>query len=110
MTMHSEYGPIPPNTTLLGTALSVAPAAVGCAVGLLLAEKMKSKTRQSVAGSLFAIGALATLPLAIDYVAKSMNSPSRVRGSNRRLEGIRYAGMDPEMDIVGGEEYFVDEV
>ena len=108
--MHSEDAPIPPNTTLLGTALSVAPAAVGCAVGLLLSEKMKSKTRQTVAGSLFALGALATLPLAIDYVTKTMNSPTGRRGSDRRLDGIRHSGIDPEIDIVGGEEYFANEV
>ncbi len=108
--MHSEDGQIPPNPTLLGTALSVAPAAVGCAVGLLLADKMKSRTRQSVAGSLFAVGAIATLPLAIDYITKTINRPTGGRASARRLAGIRHSGIDPEIDIVGGEEFFVDEM
>ncbi|NNE94353.1 MAG: hypothetical protein HKN23_22110 [Verrucomicrobiales bacterium] len=109
MTMHSEDPPSPA-TALIGTALSVAPAAVGCAVGLLLADRFKNKTRQTLAGTLFTVGALATLPLAIDYVTKTINSPSRLRGSTRRLEGIRQGGTNPEVDIIGGEEFFVDEV
>lgn len=97
----------PPNPTLLGTALAVAPAAVGCAVGLLLADRMKRKSRQSVAAGLFALGALATVPLAVDYVTKTINGPNRSRGSRRRLQAIRQSGAESE--IVGGEDYFLEE-
>ncbi|MFK5922150.1 MAG: hypothetical protein QM496_08210 [Verrucomicrobiota bacterium] len=102
--------PLSPNAALLGTAISIAPAAIGCAVGLLLADKMKSKTRQSLATTLLTIGALSTAPLAVDYIRRIVNSPSRSRGSNRRLAGIRSTGVNVEPDILGGEEYFVDEM
>ncbi len=106
MSLRKEEKPTP-NPTLLGTALAVAPAAVGCAVGLLLADRMKKKSRQSVASALFTLGALATVPLVVDYVSKTIDSPSRKRGSNRRLEGIRQGGADSE--IFDGEEYFLEE-
>ena len=99
-----------PNAALLGTAISVAPTAIGCAVGLLLADRMKSKTRQNVATTLLAIGALSAAPLAVDYIGRLMNSPARSRGSNRRLEGIRSTGVNVESDILGGEEYFLEEM
>ena len=99
-----------PNATLLGTAVSVAPAAVGCAVGLLLADRMSKDTRHSLATTLLTVGALSAAPLAIDYIARVLNSPSRLRGSNRRLAGIRSNGVNLEPDILGGEEFFVDEM
>lgn len=107
--MHSEGTTPSPDPALLGTAVSVAPAAIGCAVGLLIADKMKSRARGSLAGSLFAVGVLATLPFAIDYIAKTANSPSKARGRTRRLDAIGQGGIDPETDIIGGEEYFVEE-
>lgn len=102
--------PLSPNTTLLGTALSVAPAAVGCAVGLLLADRLKSESRHGLATTLLTIGALSAAPLAVDYISRVLNSPSRRRGSRRRLAGIRSNGVNIEADIIGGEEYFVDEM
>lgn len=102
--------PLSPNAALLGTALSVAPAAVGCAVGLLLADRLKSESRHGLATTLLTIGALSAAPLAVDYISRVLNSPSRRRGSRRRLAGIRSNGVNIEADIIGGEEYFVDEM
>ncbi len=104
MTLHPDHQPTP-NATLLGTALSVAPAAIGCAVGLLMAERMNSRTRQGIASGLFALGALATMPLVIDYVGKTLDHPAFRRGRQRRLDSIRDSGAFP--DVVGGEEYFL---
>lgn len=97
-----------PSASLLGTALAIAPAAVGCGVGLLLAGRMKSGSRHSLASSLFSLGALATLPLVIDYVTKTIDNPRFERGSQRRIARIRDSGAFPDADIVGGEEYFLD--
>jgi len=71
---------------------------------------MKSKTRHSLATTLLTVGALAAAPLAVDYVNRVLNSPARRRGSKRRLAGIRSNGVNLEADIIGGEEYFVDEM
>lgn len=100
--MHSEKPPVA-NATLVGTALSIAPAAIGCAVGLLIADKMRRSTRNTVTTTLLTLGALATLPLAVDFLARTVNSPSFGRGSRRRLESIRHGGFNPDADIYGLE-------
>ena len=102
--------PLSPNAALLGTAVSIAPAAVGCAVGLLLADRIGKKSRHSLATTLLTIGALSAAPLAVDYISRVLYSPSRRRGSRRRLAGIRSNGVNLEADILGGEEFFVDEM
>lgn len=99
-----------PNAALLATAVSIAPAALGCAVGLLLADRMKRETRHSLASTLLVVGVLSATPLAVDYINRALNSPARHRGSRRRLAGIRSNGVNLEADILGGEEYFVDEM
>lgn len=104
-----EYS-LSPNAALLGTAVSIAPAALGCAVGLLLADRMKRETRHNLALTLFAVGALSATPLAVDCIYRVLNSPARRRGSRKRLAGIRSNGVNLEADILGGEEYFVDEM
>lgn len=99
MTLHQDHSRSP-SPTLLGTALAVAPVAVGCAAGLLLADRVSSRTRHGLASGLLAIGALATLPLVVDYVSKTIDSPAYRRGRQRRLQHIRdsgaYGGEDAE--------------
>jgi hypothetical protein len=97
-----------PNAAVLGTALAIAPAAVGCAVGLLLADRLKGRPRQRVASGLFAISALATLPLAIDYLGKTLDHPAFRRSRQRKIDCIRQGGAFLDADVVGGEEYFID--
>jgi len=101
---------VTPNAALLGTAVSIAPTAVGCAVGLLLADRMKRETRHSLASTLLAVGVLSATPLAVDYINRVLNSPARRRGSRKRLASIRSNGVHHEADILGGEEYFVEEM
>lgn len=93
--------------SLVSASLTIAPAAVGCAVGLLIADKLKSESRNSLASTLLTLGTLAALPLAIAYADKALNNPARESASNRRLRRIRESG--PEADIVGGDEYFLDQ-
>ena len=105
MVLHEDHRQAP-DAALLGTALSVAPVAVGCAVGLLLADRIKGRTRHGLASGLFAIGALATLPLVIDYVGRRLDHPAWQRGRQRRIESIRDSGTFPDADLLGGETYF----
>ena len=101
-----------PNPTLLGTALTIAPAAVGCAVGLLLADRIKGKSRSHLASALVLAGAAATVPLAIDYISKTLDRPTGARGSQKRLQSIRNSGvnaLDYGEGIVDGEEFFGSE-
>ena len=103
--MHPEGRPTPEGR-FLGVALSIAPIAVGCAAGLLLANRVKRKQRRSLASACLSVGAVAVLPLAIDFVAKTLDNPAYQRGSDRKLKGIRYSGLNPDADVIGGEEYF----
>lgn len=107
--MHAETSPTPAATSLISTALAITPAAVGCAAGLLLADRLRPRTRQSLAGALLTAGALATLPVLIDFTAKRLNSPSSRRGSDRRLESIRGGHVDHDYadEIVGSEVVLV---
>lgn len=94
--------------SLLGAALAIAPAAVGCGVGLLLGGRMKTSNRVSLASSLVSLGVLAALPVAADYLSRTLDHPRFERGSRRRLERIREAGAFPDAEILGGEEYFIE--
>ncbi len=105
-----EHRRPPINTTLLGTALAVAPAAIGCAVGILVADRVKKAQRGSVASALFSIGALATAPLLIDYINKTLKSPAHRLGSSRVLRGIRNSGVTSEADLLGGDDPYLDQL
>lgn len=107
MTMHSDDRHTP-DPAILGSALSVAPAAIGCAVGLLLADRMKQKKRHRLASAMFTLGAIATLPLAIDYLTRMLDSPASQRGRRRRLDAIRESGVLGESEVIDGESFFVE--
>ena len=99
-----------PNATFLGAAVAIAPAAIGFAAGLLLAERMNHERRQGLASVLLSVGVMAALPLAIDYAAKTLDSPASRRGSKRKLRGIRSSGLNSNADVIGGEEYFLEQL
>lgn len=82
-------------------ALAATPAAIGCAMGVLIGGKLRDSHRPNVALGLLTIGLVAALPLAIDYVGKRMNHPESPRGSRRRLKTIRDAALPAEEDIYG---------
>jgi hypothetical protein len=46
-------------------------AALGAGVGLLLADKLKGKPRRAVGLTLFLVGAVSTIPLVRNVIAKS---------------------------------------
>ncbi|MFT5465855.1 MAG: hypothetical protein ACI8UO_000951 [Verrucomicrobiales bacterium] len=91
-----EY-PTPPPTntpaisekTLIGAALVAAPAAIGCGIGILLGNGLKRGSREGLAMTLFALGAAAAVPAAVDYIKRIANAPKTRRGSDRRLSAIR---------------------
>ena len=70
-------------------AITVAPAAAGCAAGILLGRTMSARTGNVAAAGLLLAGVAVALPTVIDFVAKSLNRPGSRRGSERRLRGIR---------------------
>lgn len=93
--------------SLLPYALGVAPAALGCAAGVLIGGKMKEEARPTLAVSLLGVAVLAAAPLAVDYVKKRVNGPASIRASRRRLRSIRDSSLPAEEDIYSlahGEE------
>ena len=88
--MEEKTPPVISERTLIGAALAVAPAAIGCGVGVLIGQGLKRRNREGIALALFALGAAAAVPATIDYVKRVANAPKTSRGSSRRLSAIRY--------------------
>lgn len=63
--------------------------ALGFGTGLLLAGKMGRSAKKVTAIAVFSIGAISTLPLVVDLVAKYINKPGGEREMRRRLASIR---------------------
>ena len=103
------------SAALVGTALSIAPAAIGCAAGLLLANRLESRTaRVGLASGLLALGAIAAAPLILDTAHRTIDHPAFRRGRQRRLEHIRDSGAFPDVEaddpeLLGGESYFLEQ-
>ena len=80
----------PPSTDILNRSLlTITQTAAGCAVGLLLAGKIKRPAQKMTAATLLGIGALVALPAVIDVVTNAINGPGSERGERRRLDSIR---------------------
>jgi hypothetical protein len=79
-------------------AASIAPAAVGCALGLLFGREMDKRSSNLAALTLLATGVVVAAPAIVDIIQRAANRPSTVRGSERRLRGIRDGGL-PDEDV-----------
>lgn len=84
----------------------IAPAAVGCALGLLFGRGMERRSANIAALALLATGAVVAGPVVVDLIQSAANRPGSERGSRKRLEGIRDGGL-PDKDVEG---FFLDDV
>jgi len=95
------------NPTAAIVALSIAPAAIGAATGMLVCEALRPNARRNATIGVLAIGILATVPLVTSIVRQRLFSPSSRRGSARTLRAIR-EGIDPtyssELDYTFGDQ------
>ncbi len=71
------------------TLISVANAAVGFGLGLLLSGRLNKSARKITAISTLAVGIVATLPLLAEIIAEQVVGPDSARGVRRRLRSIR---------------------
>lgn len=88
-------------------AMAAAPAAIGCALGVLVAGKLREEQRPTAAIAFLSIGLAAAAPLAVDYLRKRFSGPASARGSERRLRSIRDSAIPVEEDIyspISGDE------
>lgn len=99
---------MPPETTADSRyetyASMIAPAAAGCALGILFGRGMSRGTSNIVSLALLATGAAIAAPLIGDIVQRTANRPTSERGSRKRLEGIRNGALPDD----GLKEFFVD--
>lgn len=87
--------------TLQKSFLIVTQTAVGCALGLLLAGKIRRPAQKTTAATLLGIGALLALPALIDVVSEAVNGPGSERGERRRLDTIRTdSGLTDDAEIL----------
>lgn len=93
--------------SLAVAAISIAPAAVGCAVGLLLSNHLKRRRRAPLASVFLALAAAAVLPIAVDTVNRLVRGPQSRHGAKRTLNEIRSHDGLPYADA--GEEELLGE-
>lgn len=82
----------------------IAPAAAGCALGILFGRGMSRGSSNVISLTLLAASAVVAAPVLTEFVQRTANRPSTERGSRRRLEGIRNHGL-PDGDV---GEFFAD--
>ena len=84
----------------LENLLALARTAFGLGIGMLVADKIKSPTRQTAAIALMSVGALAAVPFLLKVALARINRPESDRGSRARLRSIRSdSGYQSEADI-----------
>lgn len=91
------------NPVATNVAVSVGPAAVGVAAGLLIADAIDSRTRRIVAMSLLGVGFVSAIPLLTSLILQKVNGPRSRRGSRRTIESIRDGD-----GVFEEEDYMVD--
>ena len=80
--------------------LTLTRTAIGLGIGMLVADKIKSPTRQTAAIALMSVGALAALPFLVKVALARINRPESDRGSRARLRSIRSdSGYRSEVDV-----------
>lgn len=86
-------------------ATLIAPTATGLALGLLFGCGMGRRTANLVAMGLLSAAVVVAAPVVTDVIQRAANRPSSSRGSRRRLQTIRDAGL-PTRET---EEFFTVE-
>lgn len=98
---------MPPETSVESRyetyASLIAPAAAGCALGILFGRGMSRSTSNIISLTLLAASAVVAAPVITDLVERTTNSPRTDRGSRRRLDGIRTNSTED-----GLKDFFVD--
>jgi hypothetical protein len=100
--LHTTMPELPthPYTNYNGYAATIAPAAIGCALGILFGRGMERRTANGSALTLLAAGAIVAAPLVTDLIQRAANRPSSQRGSRKRLASIRDGAL-PDQDVEG---------
>jgi ABC-type molybdate transport system permease subunit len=81
--------------------LTVSQAAIGCGIGILLADKFTDGKRNTAAVAMLCLAVLTTAPAIVGAVADLVNGPESRLGMRRRLRSIREGvGLEPEEEVL----------
>ena len=69
--------------------IAVTQAAVGCGIGLLLANRFKTNARKVTGWLMVSLGVASVTPFLVGYFASTANRPGSARAMRRRLASIR---------------------
>jgi hypothetical protein len=83
------------------TLLTISQAAIGCGMGILIADKISKNKRNATAMAMLALATAMTVPALVGVVADLINGPQSRRGVRRRLRSIREdSGLHHEEEVL----------
>jgi ABC-type molybdate transport system permease subunit len=81
--------------------LTISQAAIGCGIGILLADKVTENRRNTAAIGMLCLAIVSTAPALVGVVVDLINGPQSKLGVRRRLRSIREdSGLQPEEEVL----------
>ena len=81
--------------------LTISQAAIGCGIGILLADKIGEKRRNTTAIGMLCLAIATTAPALVGGVVDLINGPQSKLGVRRRLRSIREdSGLHAEEEVL----------
>jgi ABC-type molybdate transport system permease subunit len=81
--------------------LTVSQAAIGCGIGILLADRLTENKRNTAAVAMLCLAIVTTAPALVGVVVDLVNGPRSKLGVRRRLRSIREgAGLQAEEELL----------
>jgi ABC-type molybdate transport system permease subunit len=81
--------------------LTISQAAIGCGIGILLADKFNEERRNTAAVAMLCLAIATTAPALVGVVADLINGPQSKLGVRRRLRSIREdSGLHAEEEVL----------
>ncbi|HEY1477629.1 MAG TPA: hypothetical protein VGF37_08080 [Chthoniobacterales bacterium] len=83
------------------TLLTISQTAIGCGIGILLANKISENKRNTAAAGMLLLAIATTAPALVGVIAELINGPRSKLGMRRRLRSIREdSGLHAEEEIL----------
>ena len=81
--------------------LTISQAAIGCGIGILLADKVTENRRNTAAIGMLCLAIATTAPALVGVVVDLINGPQSKLGVRRRLRSIREdSGLQAEEEVL----------
>jgi hypothetical protein len=81
--------------------LTISQAAIGCGIGIILADKVTEKRRNTAAVGMLCLAIATTAPALVGVVVDLINGPQSKLGVRRRLRSIREdSGLQAEEEVL----------